>query len=345
METLERHVPQMLLRGEQVAIIVKINWDGEYVLPPRNGHCDVTSRDIMLRRIESSRATLYLHQLYLFFFSFSPPPFCIVFFRAVLSNKRLRCFSLWFITRSWRAIWFIKKKKKWRENLKQLSADNKLQSNVSSWIETKIKQCFASMVFFLSEIKIIHISILIPKDLLYILGSMIPGELWTSSCSCAQQSFHSKKKKKELIYISLQPSWLRSVEEDDGSFDRGTRRREVKREKWETRRGMAKREREREKKKEEKRKETRGGEKKQWLQCNVDGPSLIYSVTIDEEVVEEESKFVIVRLHGVAAVTNSPPPRTVAFSLRRCSSHVNRLFLFLSRVHAECASTEIRKFR
>lgn len=25
METLERHVPQMLLRGEQVAIIVKIN--------------------------------------------------------------------------------------------------------------------------------------------------------------------------------------------------------------------------------------------------------------------------------------------------------------------------------
>lgn len=104
-------------------------------------------------------------------------------------------------------------------------------------------------------------------------------------------------------------------------------------------------EREREKKKEEKRKETRGGEKKQWLQCNVDGPSLIYSVTIDEEVVEEESKFVIVRLHGVAAVTNSPPPRTVAFSLRRCSSHVNRLFLFLSRVHAECASTEIRKFR
>lgn len=26
METLERHVPQMLLRGEQVAIIVKINW-------------------------------------------------------------------------------------------------------------------------------------------------------------------------------------------------------------------------------------------------------------------------------------------------------------------------------
>lgn len=25
-ETLERHVPQMLLRGEQVAIIVKINW-------------------------------------------------------------------------------------------------------------------------------------------------------------------------------------------------------------------------------------------------------------------------------------------------------------------------------
>lgn len=175
---------------------------------------------------------------------------------------------------------------------------------------------------------------------------MIPGELWTSSCSCAQQSFHSKKKKKkELIYISLQPSWLRSVEEDDGSFDRGTRRREVKREKWETRRGMAKREREREKKKEEKRKETRGGEKKQWLQCNVDGPSLIYSVTIDEEVVEEESKFVIVRLHGVAAVTNSPPPRTVAFSLRRCSLHVNRLFLFLSRVHAECASTEIRKFR
>lgn len=168
METLERHVPQMLLRGEQVAIIVKINWDGEYVLPPRNGHCDVTSRDIMLRRIESSRATLYLHQLYLFFFSFSPPPFCIVFFRAVLSNKRLRCFSLWFITRSWRAMWFIKKKKKWRENLKQLLADNKLQSNVSSWIETKIKQCFASMVFFLSEIKIIHISILIPKDLLYL---------------------------------------------------------------------------------------------------------------------------------------------------------------------------------
>lgn len=75
METLERHVPQMLLRGEQVAIIVKINWDGEYVLPPRNGHCDVTSRDIMLRRIESSRATLYLHQLYLFFFLFLLPRF------------------------------------------------------------------------------------------------------------------------------------------------------------------------------------------------------------------------------------------------------------------------------
>lgn len=112
METLERHVPQMLLRGEQVAIIVKINWDSEYVLPPRNGHCDVTSRDIMLRRIESSRATLYLHQLYLFFFSFSPPPFCIVFFRAVLSNKRLRCFSLWFITRSWRVIMIHQKKEK-----------------------------------------------------------------------------------------------------------------------------------------------------------------------------------------------------------------------------------------
>lgn len=230
--------------------------------------------------------------------------------------------------------------------MKQLSADNKLQSNVSSWIETKIKQCFASMVFFLSEIKIIHISILIPKDLLYLDPWYRANYELPRVPLHNNQIFHSKKKKKkELIYISLQPSWLRSVEEDDGSFDRGTRRREVKREKWETRRGMAKREREREKKKEEKRKETRGGEKKQWLQCNVDGPSLIYSVTIDEEVVEEESKFVIVRLHGVAAVTNSPPPRTVAFSLRRCSSHVNRLFLFLSRVHAECASTEIRKFR
>lgn len=264
METLERHVPQMLLRGEQVAIIVKINWDSEYVLPPRNGHCDVTSRDIMLRRIESSRATLYLHQLYLFFFSFSPPLFCIVFFRAVLSNKRLRCFSLWFITRSWRAIWFIKKKKKWRENLKQLSADNKLQSNVSSWIETKIKQCFASMVFFLSEIKIIHISILIPKDLLYILGSMIPGELWTSSCSFAQQSIFSfEKEKKEGVNLHLLAAFV-------ATFGRGGWRVVRQRDKTErgkerkvrdTKRNGEEGERERKKERREEKRNERRGEK------------------------------------------------------------------------------------
>ena len=73
METLERHVPQMLLRGEQVAIIVKINWDRvnttSYPLEKRT--LLVTSRDIMLRRIESS--TLYLHRLYIYiyiYFSF-----------------------------------------------------------------------------------------------------------------------------------------------------------------------------------------------------------------------------------------------------------------------------------
>lgn len=63
---------------------------------------------------------------------------------------------------------------------------------------------------------------------------------------------------------------------------------------------------------------------------------LIRSVTIDEEIVQEESKFVIVRLHAVVVVTNFAA--AVAFSLRRCSLHVNRLFLFVSRVLANCAS-------
>ena len=82
----------------------------------------------------------------------------------------------------------------------------------------------------------------------------------------------------------------------------------------------------------------------------VDGPSLIYSVTIDEEVVEEESKFVIVRLHGVAAVTNSPPPRTPACFFSKAVLlvvHVNRLSLSLSSFLAwwNAHPRKIRKFR
>lgn len=211
-------------------------------------------------------------------------------------------------------------------------------------VESKQKSNNVSRAFFLSEIKIIHISILIPKDLLYLDDTGRTMNFLVFLCTTIV-SF--EKEKKEGVNLHLLAAFV-------ATFGRGGWRVVRQRDKTErgkerkvrdTKRNGEEGERERKRKKEEKRKETRGGEKKQWLQCNVDGPSLIYSVTIDEEVVEEESKFVIVRLHGVAAVTNSPPPRTVAFSLRRCSSHVNRLFLFLSRVHAECASTEIRKFR
>lgn len=143
METLERHVPQMLLRGEQVAIIVKINWDSEYVLLPRNGHwwrhatscCDASSH--------REQRYISVNYIYLFFYFFFPPPFCIIFFRAVLSNKRLQCFSLWFITRSWQH----DSSKKKKNGAKIWNNSWMINYNRMFRVESKRKfQCFVSIL-------------------------------------------------------------------------------------------------------------------------------------------------------------------------------------------------------
>lgn len=128
-------------------------------------------------------------------------------------------------------------------------------------VESKQKSNNVSRAwYFLSEIKIIHISILIPKDLLYILGSMIPGELWTSSCSFAQQSFHSKKKKKkELIYISFVATFGRGgwrVVRQRDKTERG-KERKVR----DTKRNGEEGEREKKKERREEKRNERRGEK------------------------------------------------------------------------------------